>query len=256
MGTKRYAKPRMALIAAILACIALAVFASCKSNNQPNSTGAVVKAGAGTTARTPGALSTGGRPSTGGTPGAAGKTKGATDSAKPGAPPPGAEGKDAPAGPKVEVTDMLVDAPGVDFTGPGRYDVTISALLKEPWKPGVWDIVAVGEDGKEVGRQELFLALSESKPKMLMFNDFYCASIPVKISIEWTDKKADTGGLDKDKDKTDKGGKGGAGIGVGGGTKPPPPAGDKGGAKPPPPPAGGDKGGGKDGGGGEDATTE
>jgi hypothetical protein len=138
--------------------------------------------------------------------------------------------------------------------------VTISALLKEPWKPGVWDIIAIGEDGKEVGKQEIFLALSESKPKMLMFNDFYCDSIPVKIALAWTDKKGDTGGTDDkggaDKGGADKGGKGskapGGGVAGGlsnGGSKPPPAGGkDKG---------GGDKGGGGDKSGDEgDASTE
>jgi hypothetical protein len=248
MGTKSYAKSRMVLIAAILACVALAMFASCKGNSQNNGSGQLTfGAGAGTTANPPGQLSAGGRAPGAGTPSAAGKPKGALNSAKPGTPPP-ADGKDAPAGPKVEVTDLLVDAPGADFTGPGRYDVTISALLKEPWEPGVWDVVAIGEDGKEVGKQEIFLALSESKPKMLMFNDFYCDSIPVKIALVWTDKKGDTGGTE-DKSGADKGGKGsnapGGGVSAGG-TKPPPPAGkDKGG--------GGDKGGGD---GEGDASTE
>jgi hypothetical protein len=162
--------------------------------------------------------SAGGHPSTGGARGTAGKASGVGDNTKPGAAPPAGSGKDAPSGPAVEVTDLLVDSPGVDFTGPGRYDVTVSALLKEHCAPGVWDVVAFGEDGKRVGTQEIFLALSEFKPKMLMFNDFYCESIPVKIAITWTDKKGDRGDTTKEKESggTDSGGKAPGGTGTGG----------------------------------------
>jgi hypothetical protein len=253
MGTNRFFKPRVALIAAILACVALAMFASCKgSTSQPSGASQVATGQSGAITHAPSAAPAAGGLSAGGAPGAMGKPKGAADSTKPGSPPPsGAAGKEAPAGPKVEVTDLLVDSPGIDFTGPGRYDVTIAALLSEPWKAGVWDVIAYGEDGKEVGKQEVFLALSEFKPKTLMFNDFYCDSIPVKIALMWTDKKGDRSeaGPGKSENANGKGpvtpGGGSAKPGAGGETKPPPPP--AGGGK------GGDKGGSGDGG---DATTE
>lgn len=169
---------------------------------------------------------------------------------------PNAAGGDAaaaaePIGPKVEVTDLLVDAPGVDFTGPGRYNITASTLLSEPWKTGVWDIIAYGEDGKKVGKQSMLLSMSHAKAKTLIFNDFYCSSIPVKIEILWTEKKADRSG--EAGAPEDSGGGGGKKPGSGaakpdaggGGSKPPGKAPGGGGGAPKPPPSD-DNGGGVD----------
>jgi hypothetical protein len=248
MGTTRNANLEALHSALVLACILVAaavLLTACPGNNPPPVS--QPPAGSKPTASKPPKKA----PDTGGkaTPGKAGDP----------AQPAGADGKDAePSGPKVEVTDLLVDAPGVDFTGPGRYSITVSALLSEPWKPGVWDIVAYGEDGKKVGKQAMLLSMNHAKPKTLIFNDFYCTSIPVKIEILWTEKKADRSGEagtgDTGSSKPGGGGKGGPSTGdsskppaktPGGGGTPPPSGG--GGTKPPPPSGdGGDGGGGGD----------
>jgi hypothetical protein len=169
--------------------------------------------------------------STGGTPGqapgvartAAGKPGGsATASAKPSRPLLGraaeaatgdaAGAKGEQAEPKVEVTGLIVEPPSIDFTGPGRYDVTVEARATNSVKPAVWRIAAFGEDGTEVGHRLLFLVLYSSEPRTLIFNDFFCKSVPVRIEIQWNkDQQADSSGQAE---------KGGTEPGAGGASKP------------------------------------
>lgn len=233
MGTTRFVFSGALVSAAVATCVLVAVsllLTACPGNNPPP-----------VSTPQPGAKPNAAKPPSSGAP------KAADPKAKPttGAPTPaGEEGQaEEPIGPKVEVTDLLVDSPGVDFAGPGRYNITASTLLSEPWKPGVWDVIAYGEDGKKVGKQSLLLSMSHAKPKTLIFNDFYCSSIPVKVEILWTEKKADRSGEAEagadESGKTKPGGGGPAGPSTGGGAKPPAKAPGDGGAKPPPPPTGG-----------------
>ena len=146
------------------------------------------------------------------------------------------DGPDTPVGlaetdPEAEVPEELVPvenlviekvevkAPYPEFEGEGRYDVTVYLMTEVYAEPQVYRIVALDEDGEEVGSQEKHLKLPQKKARSINFNGFYCTHAPLTVALYLTGKQAvaATGG--------GTGGSAGSGDGPSGGEVAPPSSG-------------------------------
>jgi hypothetical protein len=90
----------------------------------------------------------------------------------------------------VIIESVEVKAPYPEFDGEGRYDVKVTLLLKEYEEAQVYRIVAVDEEGTEVGSQDKHLKLPLKKARTFDFNEFYCTHMPSTIAFYRTDKEA------------------------------------------------------------------
>lgn len=118
----------------------------------------------------------------------------------------------------VEVPQLVVDPPYYECTGEGRYDVTVAVVVEENIPAQVYRIVAIGEDGEEVGSQERHIQLPMKKPRTFDLNNFHCTSIPVAIEFYELEKDP---AVAEDRDEAAAGGGRGRG-GTGGSAGDPP----------------------------------
>jgi hypothetical protein len=90
----------------------------------------------------------------------------------------------------VIIEDVEVKAPYPEFDGEGRYDVKVTCLLKQYEDAQVYQIVALDDEGNEVGSQDKHLKLPIKKARTFDFNEFYCTHMPTTIAFYRTDKEA------------------------------------------------------------------
>lgn len=105
--------------------------------------------------------------------------------------PQGAAAGETPAGPKFEVELKDVKAPYPRFSGSGYYDFNLVITAQESIPVQVWSIQLLDANGKVVGKDQQMLVLALNRPKIFSFRKFYCASMPVEVKLELTDKKAE-----------------------------------------------------------------
>lgn len=117
------------------------------------------------------------------------------------------------------IEEVAVKAPYPEFDGEGRYDVKVFVMTEVYAEPQVYRIVALDEEGNEVGSQEKHLKLPQKKARSINFNGFYCTHMPFTVEFYLTGKQAvaasgDSGG----------GTAGGGASGSGGGAETAPPS--------------------------------
>jgi len=200
----------LAAISLIYAVLALAVLTGCPQDDAANMAQQLAGGGgqAGTSQAPPAGgadgAAAGGAAGTATPGGSLGSTGGTTATppaggagTKDGSPAPAGDktGKDKPAevpynGPAVEVSDMKITPPSYQFTGAGRYEISVNVVSKEPVKPGVWLIKAFDAAKKKVGSMELYIVMPAKEPRRIVLANFYCQSLPAAVVFELTDKKA------------------------------------------------------------------
>lgn len=94
------------------------------------------------------------------------------------------------------IENVDVKAPYPEYDGEGRYDVKVHVMTEEYAEPQVYRIVALDEEGNEVGSQEKHLKLPQKKARSFNFNGFYCTHMPTTVAFYVTNKQAvaSTGG--------------------------------------------------------------
>ena len=138
----------------------------------------------------------------------------------------GEEGEEAAyTGPKVVVKDFFVDLPYPEYDSPGRYDIKCSVKTEEPVdSSSVWEIIAYGETGEEVGSKQLHIVMYNEDFKPLDLNSFYCSARPASLEFRLTDKTPDKPGEGSEGGTAPRApGIGGSGGGNGSGGQQPPP---------------------------------
>jgi hypothetical protein len=95
----------------------------------------------------------------------------------------------------VLVEDLVIErvdvrAPYPEFDGEGRYEVTVFVMTEVYAEPQVYRIVALDEEGNEVGSQEKHLKLPQKKARSINFNGFYCTHMPFTVEFYLTGKQA------------------------------------------------------------------
>lgn len=114
-------------------------------------------------------------------------------------------------GPKVLVKDFEVRLPYPEFDGAGRYDIKCWVQSEVPVSSStVWEVIARGPEGTEVGSKELHLVIYDSYYKPLDLNSFYCKSVPASLEFQATEKTPSKTG---ETGSADGGGKKGGGRG-------------------------------------------